>query len=289
MEEAINSQHKNHANKFIDVENVIRKKNEKLLKFLPKAILNYIKKIVHENEINDFIEKNGDKKSFDFASAILKEFGVTVNMQGLENIPEKGACIIASNHPLGGVDAIAMIQTLSEKRRDLKFLVNDILLHIENMKSFFVPVNKHGRNSATAMSAMQQAYASEELTCIFPAGLVSRKQQGKIKDLEWKKSFITMAKKYERNIVPVYIEGQNTSFFYNLALWRKRLGIKANIEMFYLADEMYKQRNKTITLIFGKPIAYTVFDNSRSDMQWAQEMKEFVYLLKDDKNALFKK
>ncbi|HVA97798.1 MAG TPA: 1-acyl-sn-glycerol-3-phosphate acyltransferase [Bacteroidia bacterium] len=289
MEEDSNLQTKNHANKFIDVENVIRKKNESLLKLLPKFLLNYIKKIVHENEINGFIEKNGDKKSFDFVDAIITEFGVTVKIEGLENVPDSGACILACNHPLGGLDAIALIKTLEKKRTDIKFLVNDILLHLKNLHTFFVPVNKHGRNSAAAMNDMQQAYSSNGVICIFPAGLVSRKQQGKIKDLEWKKSFIAMAKKHEQNIIPVYIEGQNTDFFYNLSLWRKRLGIKANIEMFYLADEMYKQRNKTIRLIFGKPIVFSTFDNSRSDKEWAQKMKEFVYLLKDNKNILFEK
>jgi putative hemolysin len=148
------------------------------------------------------------------------------------------------------------------------------------LKELFIPVNKHGKSGIESVKMINAQFASDELTLVFPAGLVSRKQDGGIiKDLEWKKSFITKARQYQRDIIPVYVEGNNSNFFYNLSRWRKRLGIKANIEMFYLMDEMYKQRGKKITIYFGEPIKYSIFDKTKTDEQWANYIKELVYKL----------
>lgn len=267
--------------KLIDLERVIGRKNPRLLKVLPGFILRYIKRTVHQEEMNEFLRENGNKQDFEFARAILDYLGITVNVMGLENVPSEEGCILASNHPLGGIDGIALIDTVGRKRKDIKFLVNDILMVLEQLKGIFVPVNKHGRNSADMVARMDEVYSSGQAVMIFPAGLVSRKQaSGVIKDLEWKKSFISRARKYRKNVIPVYVDGRNSDFFYNLARWRKRFGIKANIEMFYLPDEMYKKRNTTITIIFGKPVPHETFDRSRTDSEWAEMMKEQVYALK---------
>ena len=265
--------------KFIDLENLIRNKNPRLLKMLPRFVLNYIRRVIHEEDINKFILEHGHKYSFEFCDAILSSFGVHTKAIGLEHVPEKGGYIFAANHPLGGMDAIALIDALGKKRKDIKFLVNDILMHLENLRPLFIPVNKIGKNSTENLDIIDKTYSSEQAILIFPAGLVSRKQNGKIKDLEWKKSFINRAKKYQKDVIPVYIEGMNTEFFYNLAIWRKRVGIKANVEMFFLPDELFKQKNKTIKIIFGKPISYATFDRSLSDAQWAEKVKEQVYKL----------
>jgi len=277
------------SKKFIDIENVIRNKNPRLLSILPKFLLNYVKKILHEDFVNNFIDKHKGEHDIDFANRIIEDFGATVKIKGQENIPISGGCIIVANHPLGGLDGIALIKSIGEVRKDMKFFANDILMNIENLKGVFVPINKHGRHSSENIATIEKTYQSEQAIPIFPAGLVSRKQSGEIKDLAWKKSFITKARQYHRTIIPVYIDGRNSEFFYNLALWRKRLGIKANIEMFYLMDEMYNQRNKTITLIFGKPIPYQTFDrrHTHTDYQWAQKVKDHVYALHSgDKSKL---
>ena len=264
----------------IDLEKVIASKNPRLLKLMPGFLLRYIKRTIHQDDVNSFLRANGDKKDYEFAKAALEELGVTVKWEGLENVPEYGGVILASNHPLGGVDGMALIHVVGQVRRDIAFLVNDILMNLKPLSGVFVPVNKHGKNSAEMVAKMDEVYASEQAVLIFPAGLVSRKQSGGvIKDLQWKKSFVTRARKYRKNIVPVYVDGRNSDFFYNLARFRKSIGIKANIEMFYLPDEMYRQKGKTITIIFGKPIPWETFDNSRNDGQWADWMKEQVYAL----------
>lgn len=271
---------KNKEEKFIEIEKVIAEKNPRLLKTLPGFVISYIKRVIHQDQINDFIAIHGDKYGFDFIDKIIEEFGVTVTTKGIENVPNQGGIVLASNHPLGGLDALAMMLELSKKRKDMRFIVNDILLSFKNLKELFIPVNKHGKSGAESVKMINAQFASEEITLVFPAGLVSRKQEGGvIKDLEWKKSFITKARQYQRDVIPVYVEGINSNFFYNLSRWRKRLGIKANIEMFYLMDEMYKQRGKKITIYFGKPIKYSTFDKSKTDEQWAQFVKDIVYQL----------
>lgn len=266
--------------KFINVEEVIASKNKNLLRVMPGFLLRYIKRIIHQEEINEFIQKHGNKTSFDFVDAILEEFGVEIEYEGVENMPSSGGCIVASNHPLGGIDAMALIQVIEQKRTDIKFVVNDILLQLKNLESLFIGVNKHGKNSLEKFAAMDKLYASGVAMLIFPAGLVSRKQKAEvIKDLEWKKSFVKQARKNKHDIIPVYIEGRNSNFFYNLSRFRSRIGIKANVEMFYLMDEMYHQKGKTIKIIFGKPLSYEIFTGEKTDYEWAQLVKEHVYTL----------
>ena len=177
---------------------------------------------------------------------------------------------------------MALIQVVGRIRQDLVFPVNDILMNVPGLQPLFIPINKHGKNTEN-VRIIDETFASDKVILYFPAGLVSRKQKGGvIRDLEWKKTFITKAKRYHRDVIPVYISGRNSNFFYNLANWRKRLGIKANLEMLYLVDEMVKQKDKPIRITFGEPIPYINFDKSRSDSQWAEWVKERVYELGEE-------
>jgi putative hemolysin len=175
------------------------------------------------------------------------------------------------------MDGMALIQVVGRVRKDIVFPVNDILTYIPGLQPLFIPINKHGKNTEN-LEIIENTFASGKVILYFPAGLVSRKHKGGIiKDLEWKKTFITKARKYKRDVIPVYISGRNSNFFYNLASWRGKLGIKANIEMLYLVDEMARQKGKTIKMVFGHPIPYTTFDRSKSDVQWAAFVKNIVY------------
>lgn len=276
MSETENSE----TEKFIEIEKSIAAKNPGLLKFLPPFLIRYIKRMIHQDELNAAISRNKNRFHLDFVDAAVEEFGVKIKTSGAENIPSAGGILIASNHPLGGLDGLALLKVVGAYRKDVHFMVNDILLALKNFSTIFIPVNKHGRNSPEYMENIEKAYASEECLLIFPAGLVSRRQKGGIiKDLVWKKSFIAKAILYKKNIVPVFIDGQNSKFFYNLAYWRKKLGIKANIEMFFLVNEMYKQKGKTLTYIIGEPISYKTFTADHRDTYWAEKVKEHVYAL----------
>ena len=265
--------------KYIVIRDVIRKKNPQLLRWMPRYVLRYVERVVHEDDINRVMDNIGHLHGLEFVDALIGELGVIVELTGEEHIPPTGGAIFASNHPLGGLDGVAFMHALGKYRRDIKFLVNDILLNIKNLQPLFVGVNKHGAQGRQGIRQIEEAYAQDQALLVFPAGLVSRKRNGKIADLEWKKSFIVKAKKYQRDIVPVYIDGKNSSFFYNFARLREAIGIKTNIEMFYLADEMFKQKNKKVTIRIGKPISYTYFDSSKSEKEWADEVKRTVYNL----------
>ncbi|HEY4797749.1 MAG TPA: glycerol acyltransferase [Bacteroidia bacterium] len=279
--------------KKIDIDEVFKSKNPSLYKVLPPFIFSYLKRIIHQDKINSFLERHSSEYDFDFIKAIVQEFGIRSRVIAIENMQAEQGCIVASNHPLGAVDAMTMLNEVGAVRKDVKFFVNDILLNLENLKNIFAGVNKVGKTSVQALEEVEKVYAENIAVFTFPAGLVSRKQfpngffgKSVIEDLAWKKSFISRAKKYKKNIIPVFIDGQNSNFFYNLSLWRKRLGINANIEMLYLVDEMYKQHDKTITIIFGKAIPFETFDKRFSDNEWAQKIKAHVYKMGKEKKSL---
>ena len=266
--------------KYIDIERLIASKNPKLLKWTPNFLIRYLKKKIHEDEVNHTMRHTKGMSGYEFSKYVIDRFNIKVKIEGLENLPQKGGVIMTLNHPLGGMDAMALITEVHPYRQDFKFVVNDILLNLENLKDMFVGVNKHGANGKEALTELNDLFASDKLVFVFPAGLVSRKKNGVIKDLEWKKTFVTRAKKFERNVIPVYIDGELTKFFYRLSNFRTKIGIKANIEMLYLVDELYKQENKTMLIKFGEPIPYTTFDTSKKDIEWAQWVKNKVYDLK---------
>jgi putative hemolysin len=262
----------------VDVDAVFRKKGKRIYPFIPKFIIRYLERVVHQDEINEALPHYRDFMGLEFIEKILTEkFTVDIEVVHPENLPGPGRHIIASNHPLGGLDGMALMHVVGRKRPDLKFVANDILMELRNLKSLFVAVNKHGRNTKEYVTTLDALYSSDEVVLIFPAGLVSRRQKGGIYDLEWKKSFITKAVQYQRDIIPVHIDGRNSDFFYNLAMWRKRLGIKSNIEMLYLPDEMFRQREKQMRITFGKPIPHAAFTKEYSHHQWAQKVKAHVY------------
>lgn len=264
----------------VDVEKVIAGKNPKLLKRLPRFMINYLKRIIHQDDLNDTFSQLEGVNSFDFCHAVLKKLNIPVEVHGIENIPKTGKAILAANHPLGGMDALALVTAIEPVRKDIKFLVNDILLYLENMAGLFVGVNKHGKNSAQSLNEVKTLFEKDHLVTVFPAGLVSRRRKGVITDLVWKKTFITRARKNGSQIIPVFISGRMSNFFYNLANFRTRLGIKTNLEMLYLVNEQYKLADQTIKIVFGKPIKASQIDRSKTDKAWASWMKEQVYLLK---------
>ncbi|MDP4210470.1 MAG: 1-acyl-sn-glycerol-3-phosphate acyltransferase [Bacteroidota bacterium] len=267
--------------KFIDVEKVIGNKNSRLLKALPKFLVHYLKRIIHQDELNGAIDRHKNEMGLPFVNSILGELGANYEVVGLENIPTSGRFIFASNHPLGGLDGLVLINEVGKWNPNIKFVVNDLLLNVKNLEPVFVPVNKHGRQSVDYAQKIDAAYRSSDQILYFPAGLCSRKVNGKITDLEWQKSFIVKAIKYQRDILPVYFEGRNSNFFYNLARLRSLLNIKVNIEMLYLVDEMFKQRRKKMRVIFGKPISYTQFDASKTPSEWAFFVRNYVYAMND--------
>lgn len=269
------------SDKFVDIDALIQEKNPRLYKWMPRFIINYLKKIIHQDEANEVIEANKGADGYEFSLDVLKRMNISVKAEGKENVPTSGPVIFACNHPLGGVDALAIIKEIYPIRPDMKFVVNDLLLHLPNLKNLFTGVNKHGANTKESLQALNDLFASDRAIFVFPAGLVSRKKKGKVRDLDWQKTFITRSKKFETPVIPVFISGEMSKFFYRLANFRKSVGVKANIEMLYLVDELFKQKGNLIELKFGKSISYKRFDQTKKDLDWAAWVKNEVYQLND--------
>ncbi len=263
----------------IDVHKVIKDKSPGLARRLPGFILNYLKRIIHQDEINEILSLYNGLEGVGFARAALRHMDISYHSEGLDTIDPSGRYVFASNHPFGGLDGLMLADEIERRFGDVRVVVNDLLMHIEPLKSIFVPVNKHGRQNQGSVHAFNDAFASNIPIITFPAGLCSRRRRGVVNDLEWKSNFVRKASQSGRNIVPVYFDGRLSGFFYRLANLRKSLGIKANIEMLFLVNEMFKQRGSDFRIVFGKPIATESLLADMTTAEAAIFVREKVYEL----------
>ena len=263
----------------VDVEKIISSKNPALLKRIPKFIINYLKKTVHQDEINAILTKYADSTGVEFATNVLSELNIKFNVHNIDRVKDSGRYFFVSNHPLGGLDGMVIISIIGKIFPDVKFVVNDLLMNLKPLKPIFLPVNKLGRMSGEYAKMINHSYESNSQILYFPAGLCSRLIKGKIIDLDWKKNFLKQAVKYDRDIVPIYFSGRNSMFFYRLAKLRKALNIKFNIEMLYLADELFKQKNTTFDVYFGEPIPIEEIKNNKGLGDWVTRIRDQVYSL----------
>jgi len=270
----------------VDIRKIIGSKNPKLLKRLPSFLLNWLERFIHQDLINETLEAGKEKEGIEFIDVIFNKFDINVNSINLENIPQSGGCIIAANHPLGGLDGLALMYAVSKVRKDFLFLANDILLNIKPLESCFLPVNRVGITDRKSLQLISDAYSSGKCILIFPSGFVSRKIKGKIQDLPWQKSLITKARTHNLPIVPTFIDGQNSKRFYRIARLREIFKIKVNFEMMTLPDEMFKQQGNTITITFSPAVESTHFSKGNA-VKIAQTFKDFIYSLKKDKSARY--
>lgn len=266
---------------FINVEKILMTKAPRLYKRLPRFVINYLIRIFHQDEINSDLQKISDEVGVPKFHKQLEISNIKINYHGKELVPPEGRFIFASNHPMGGPEGIMIVSAVGRMFPKTKLMVNDLLMNLPDIEDVFIPINRFGRNKHDYVDILDSSLKSDYQLVIFPAGLVSRRIKGKVVDLSWKKSFISYAKRYQRDVIPVFIDGKNSNFFYRLANWRKRLGIKVNIEQMYLIDEFYKHKNKDMSIYFGKPIPYQSFTSEKSDKEWAEYVKEIVYSLEE--------
>ena len=272
--------------KYIDLEKILATKKVRL----PKGLIRLMERLLHIPELNRGIYLDREYFGLAFVYKFLEghdeqDLGVTVHSIGAEHIPAEGYPMVVGNHPLGGPDGLALMGAVGHVRKDIRFPVNDFLLYLPGLRELFFPIDKV--NKTKALACLEEAFAAENTLLYFPAGMCSRLQKGEIKDLEWKATFIKKCVRYRRDVVPVHTEARNRMRFYRLANLRKRLGIKFNFEMALLPAEMYAQRGKTFTVTFGRPIPWQTFDHRHTPAEWAQLVKEHVYKLKDNPDAIF--
>ncbi len=274
--------------KKIDVNKIFKEKSPKIYKFTPKFLLKYLKKIAHQDDLNIMFDKIGHLQGIEFTDAVVKFYNLKTTLKGKHNLPDEGRFIFVSNHPIGGVDGILFLNEINKLYSSCRAIVNDLLMNIKNFSPLLIGVNKTGKSARQDIIQLDKTFASDKQIIMFPAGLASRRKNNEIKDSDWKKAFVVKAIEHKRDIVPVHFSGKLSNFFYNLANFRTFLGIKANIEMLYLADETFKHKNGKFTITFGKPISYKNIEKSKyKPIELAEKIKNHVYLLKNDENIDF--
>ena len=269
--------------KTIDIDKILRDKMGAKAKFVPSFAVNWLKKILHEDEVNQFLWDSRGLSGTEWLTECVRYLDMTLQIEGLENLPDKDdgkLYTFVSNHPLGGQDGVALGSIIG-KHYDgrFRYLVNDLLLNLPGLKPVSIGINKTGKQSRDFPRMVEAGFKSDNHILMFPAGLNSRKINGKIHDLEWKKTFIVKSVEYQRDVVPIFFGGRNSDRFYRIARFSDKYVKKVNIAMLFLVDEMYRNVGKTFRVAIGKPIPWQTFDKSRTSMEWAKYVEDMVYEL----------
>lgn len=267
----------------IDIDQVLESKAGSKARLVPRFVRSWLKRIVHQEEINEFLETVGDMQGVPWLDAVVEYLDMNLRVHGAENLPDDAdgrRFTFVSNHPLGGPDGIAIGHILGHRYDGrIRYLVNDLLMNLHGLAPLCVPINKTGKQSRDLPRLVESTFQSDNHVIMFPAGLCSRREKGIIHDLPWNKTFITKSVETHRDVVPIHFSGRNSDRFYRLAGLCKRLNLKVNIAMLYLADETYQNRHKTFDVHIGKPIPWQSFDRSLKPAEWAQEVERIVYEL----------
>lgn len=266
----------------IDIEKIVCSKLGKGSRFIPKFVFNGLRRFIHEEWINTFLNQEGEKQGAEWLCDCMKYINVRLEVSGLENLPPAGAppCTFVSNHPLGGADGVALGSILATHYNNrVKYLVNDLLMNLHGLAPLCIPVNKTGGQSRSLPAMIKAGFEGQDHIIMFPAGLCSRLIDGEVKDLPWRKTFIQKSVETQRDVVPIHFYGENSPRFYRIARWCQRLKLKVNLAMPTLPDELFKAQGKTFRVVIGKPIAWQTFTKERTATEWAAYVREQAYAL----------
>lgn len=268
----------------IDVDSVIRQRLPRHYKYIPRFVIRWVERIIKQDGLNKILTDMGDKKGVDAADIALADLNVSYNAVNEDNIPNDGRFIFASNHPLGGLDGMALISLIGHRYNgEIKFIVNDLLMAVKPFDNVFMPINKHGRQSREYALEIETQYNGDKQMITFPAGLCSRRLKGgKIGDLQWQKFVVSQAISSQRDIIPVFFDGRNSKYFYRFAKVREWLKIKFNVEMILLPREMFKCSGQKFDVYFGAPIKWQDL-NAKNARGEAERIRELIYTLKSSK------
>ena len=266
-----------------DVEKILESKVGSKVGLLPGFAVSWLKHILHEDEVNRFLWESRHLSGTEWLTECVRYLDMTLQIDGMENLPPKDdgrLYTFVSNHPLGGIDGVALgsvIGNFYDSR--FRYLVNDLLLNLPGLKPLCIGINKTGKQSRNFPAMVEAGFQSNHHILMFPAGLCSRRIEGKIHDLPWKKTFVSKSVEYQRDVVPIRFDGQNSDRFYRIANLCKALHLKFNVAMLFLVDEMYRNVHKTFRITIGKPIPWQTFDKSKSMVSWAKYVEDKVYEL----------
>ena len=266
----------------IDIAEVLAAQAPKLARRLPKFVINWLRRTIHEEEINHIYQNYWEYAPQEFIRACFRDWGVSYSIEGIEKLDRNERYLFVSNHPFGGMDGMMLADKLIEYFGDVRVVVNDILRYIAPLDPLWVPVNKHGAQKLSYARKFDEAFASDLPILTFPAGLCSRKIEGRVQDTPWRPNFLKKAYASHRKIVPIFVEGRLSNFFYNLSRLRKALGVKANIEMLWLVDEMLSQKGQHFRIIVGEPIEVESLREVGSHAEQVLEVRKACYALEKE-------
>ena len=269
--------------KVIDVELALQEKIPDIYKKIPGVLIRLMEKVIRQDDMNRMIHESSHLNGIPLVDWVLDQFGVNIVVKGKKLIPKKGRYIYPANHPIGSLDGLAIVSVVAKIHPLIKFVANDLLRVIKGFDSISLYIARFGQINRRNAILINKTLASEAQLLVQPAGTVSKRNPVKIRDLAWNKFFIHKAIQYKRDVIPIHVQARNSRLFYNIASFRKIFRIKSNLEMFLLPREMFNKSGKTITITFGIPIAYKTFDDSRTHLEWAQKVREYVYVLGSEK------
>ena len=268
--------------KTIDIDSILRSKMGSKSKWIPRPLVNWLKRIVHQDEVNRFLWESRDKTGTEWLEACVRYLQMTLVVKGRENLPDPQdgrLYTFVSNHPLGGEDGVALGAIIGRHYDSrFRYLVNDLLMNLPGLAPLCIPINKTGKQGRNFPAMVKAGFESNNHMLMYPAGICSRKHNGIIRDIPWSKTFIQKSVECQRDVVPIHFSGQNSAFFYRLANFSDRF-LPFNLAMVFLVDEMYKNVGKTFEVKIGKPIPWQTFDKSRTPKEWAQYVQDQVYKL----------
>ena len=269
--------------KTIDLDLILSSKMGSKAKFVPRPFVSWLKRVIHQDEVNKYLWESRHLSGTEWLEECVRYLDMTLQIVGEENLPAKDdgkLYTFVSNHPLGGADGVALGSIIGRHYDgNFRYLVNDLLMNLPGLAPVCIPINKTGSQSRSFPQMVEDGFKSGNHILMFPAGICSRRIDGKVQDIAWKKTFITKSVEYQRDVVPIHFSGSNSDFFYKLASFSDKYVKKINIAMLFLVDEMYKNVHKSFQVTIGKPIPWQTFDKSKSASTWAQEVRSRVYAL----------
>ena len=269
--------------KTIDIDEILKNKLGDKVNYLPRFVASWLKKITHQDEINVFLWNHRHLTGTEWLEACIDFLDVTLEIQGEENLPDPHngkLYTFVSNHPLGGADGVAIGAIIGRHYgNQFRYLLNDLLLNLPALKPVSIGINKTGKQGRNFPAMVEEGFQSDNHIIMFPAGLCSRKINGQIRDIPWKKTFISKSVEHHRDVVPIHFDGRNSDKFYLIAHLCKVFHLKVNLAMLFLVDEMFKNKHQTFHVKIGKPIPWQTFDKPKTPREWAQYVQNIVYQL----------
>ncbi|KGN74036.1 glycerol acyltransferase [Porphyromonas macacae] len=255
---------------------------------LPRFVYRLLEKITHQEEINYILRTYGHLKGVEFMGALIGYFNIKANFVFPERLPENGRCIFVCNHPLGSLDGICISYLLGKHYGDIRYVVNGLLYRLKPLRNIFLPVVLSGdeKKRRKAVEILKKAMRSDVPVGVFPAGACSRKINGKIQDLPWRKTFLKQAIQYERDIVPLHFVGFNSPKFYNAELIRRKMGIKNNYISLFLPDQMFRSKEADYKIVVGNPIPWQSIDRNKHLENTARDIRQICYDLQEEYGKL---